>query len=99
MADSRPPVSRSAPPAPREDGELLDAYSKAVIGIVERVGPAAAAGLAEGDVVVGFDGEAMRSVDDLHRALNRWPIPGGLEIRVVRDGALRTLEVSPREAS
>ena len=62
-------------------------------------GPAAAAGLAEGDVIVSFDGRPARSVDDLHRALNRWPIPGVLEVTVVRECALRTLAVTPREAS
>jgi len=66
---------------------------------VDASGPAAAAGLAEGDVIVSFDGRPARSVDDLHRGLNRWPIPGALDVTVVRDGALRTLAVTPREAS
>jgi S1-C subfamily serine protease len=65
---------------------------------LDRIGPAADAGLAEGDVVVAFDGQPTRSVDDLHRALNRWPIAGPIAVSVVRDGALRTLDVTPREA-
>ena len=66
---------------------------------VEKDGPAAAAGLAEGDVVVGFDGRPARTVDDLHRALNRWPLAGPLDLRVVRAGELRTMAVTPREAT
>jgi len=65
---------------------------------VEKDGPAAGAGLAEGDVVVGFDGHPVRTVDDLHRALNRWPITGPLEIRLVRAGEVRVMAVTPREA-
>jgi S1-C subfamily serine protease len=65
---------------------------------LEKSGPAAAAGLAEGDIVVGFDGQPTRSVDDLHRSLNRWPIPSAIEVRFVRGGELMTLAVSPREA-
>src|SRR5947207_8406253 len=34
----QPILDEQVPPV--EDGELLDAYSKAVIGVVERVGPA-----------------------------------------------------------
>jgi hypothetical protein len=37
-------------------------------------------------------------VDDVHRLLNRWPIEGRLVARILRDGALRDVEVSPREA-
>jgi S1-C subfamily serine protease len=65
---------------------------------VEPDGPAAAAGVVQGDVVVSFDGRPTRTLDDLLRALNRWPIAGPVEVRVVRDGAVRRLEVSPSEA-
>jgi len=66
---------------------------------VEPGGPAAGAGLLQGDVLVSFDGRPAPTVDDLHRALNRWPLGDAIDVRVVRDGALRTLSVSPREAS
>jgi S1-C subfamily serine protease len=65
---------------------------------VEKDGPAAVAGLAEGDVVVAFDGRPVRTVDDLHRALNRWPLAGPLELRIVRAGELQVMAVTPREA-
>jgi S1-C subfamily serine protease len=40
VADTRAPSPSPPPVPPRDDGELLDAYSKAVIGVVDRVGPA-----------------------------------------------------------
>jgi S1-C subfamily serine protease len=36
---------------------------------VEKGGPAAKAGVMEGDLIVALDGEAVASVDDLHRLL------------------------------
>jgi S1-C subfamily serine protease len=68
------------------------------VASVEPRGPAAEAGLAPGDVIVAFDGQPTHSVDDVHRLLNRWPIEGRLVARVLRDGTLRDVEVSPREA-
>ena len=68
------------------------------VASVEPGGPAAEAGLAQGDVIVVFDGQPTRSVDDIHRLLNRWPIAGPVAARILRDGALRDVEVSPREA-
>lgn len=40
MFDSPASDLSASPPAPPEDGALLDAYSRAVIDVVERVGPA-----------------------------------------------------------
>ncbi len=65
---------------------------------VERGGPAAEAGVVAGDVIVAAEGQATRSVDDLHRLLGRWPLPGALTLRIVRDGALVSVDASPREA-
>jgi S1-C subfamily serine protease len=63
---------------------------------VEGGGPAAAAGVREGDVVVRFDGHAVAGVDDIHRLLNRRPLAEPAELSVVRDGALESLRVAPR---
>ncbi len=65
---------------------------------VEPDSPAATAGVTQGDVVVAFAGRPTHTVDDLHRALNHWPIEGPLEMRVLRDGAVHALAISPREA-
>ncbi len=67
----------------------------------DRRGPAEAAGLRQGDLLVGLDGGPVASVDDLHRALSRWPLPAqakALTLKVVRDRKLLDVEVSPTEA-
>jgi S1-C subfamily serine protease len=75
----------------------LEQESGVEVTSVDREGPAAA-GLAERDVIVGFDGAPTRTIDDLQRALNRWPIPAPLAVRVVRNNELHTVTVTPREA-
>ncbi len=64
----------------------------------DRRGPAESAGLRQGDLVVGLDGRVVASVDDLHRALSRWPVPSVLRLRVVRDRTLVDVAIEPVEA-
>ena len=65
---------------------------------VEQSGPAAAAGVREGDVVVALAGQTIGTIDDIHRALNTWPLGSALELRVLRHGELHALTVTPRLA-
>ena len=65
---------------------------------VEKSGPAAEAGVRDGDVVLALDGYATPSVDDIHRALNTWAPGSAVELRVLRRGEVHTLRVTPREA-
>ncbi len=65
---------------------------------VEKSGPAAEAGVREGDIVLALAGEATATVDDIHRALNTWPIGSALELQVLRRGEVHTLTLTPREA-
>jgi S1-C subfamily serine protease len=65
---------------------------------VDGAGPAASAGLQDGDLVLALDGVPVRSVDDVHRLLSQWPIGRPLPV-----GALRRVEridvvVLPTEA-
>jgi S1-C subfamily serine protease len=64
----------------------------------DRRGPAESAGLRQSDLVVGLDGRVVASVDDLHRALSRWPVPSVLRLRVVRDRTLVDVAIEPVEA-
>jgi S1-C subfamily serine protease len=68
-----------------------------VSGFDER-GPAARSGLKKGDVVVGIDALPVASVDDIHRALGKWPIVAPLRLRVVRERKLVDVDVTPVEA-
>jgi S1-C subfamily serine protease len=68
-----------------------------VTGFDER-GPASKSGLRQGDVVVGLDERAVASVDDIHRALQKWPIASPLKLKIVRERTLVDVEVSAVEA-
>jgi S1-C subfamily serine protease len=60
-------------------------------------GPAASAGLRVGDIVVELDGHPIEGVGDLQRHLVGDAIGRRLELRVERDGATRSVSVSPVE--
>jgi S1-C subfamily serine protease len=65
---------------------------------VEAASPAAAAGIRDGDLIVGFGGKPVESVDDLHRLLRDHPPGVAIAVAIVRRGRAQTLEITPREA-
>ena len=67
------------------------------VRVVEVVagGPAAAAGLLSGDRIVTLDGQPMRSVDDLRRALTRDAVGRPVELAYLRGVDLRRATVRP----
>jgi S1-C subfamily serine protease len=76
-----------------EDGDAAGARVTGVSGDM----PASRAGVAEGDVVVEFDGERVRSAQQFAR-LVRETAPGrAVEMSVLRDGARRQLPVIPEQ--
>lgn len=58
--------------------------------------PAAAAGLKKGDVVVEFDGEAVRSARQFTRLISETPAGRKVPAAVLRDGQRITVSVEPR---
>jgi S1-C subfamily serine protease len=60
--------------------------------------PVAASGLEVGDVLVAFDDQPIRSVDDLHRALGETSVGRRVTIDVLRDNERVVLWVVPGEA-
>ena len=82
-----------------EAGKLkLPAESGAVVQSVQGGSPAATAGLRDGDVVVEFDGERVRSAAQLTRLVRETPPGRRVNAAVVRDGKRTQLQVVP-EAS
>ena len=71
----------------------------ALIAQVENDGPASAAGLLPGDVVVRLDGVDINGVDDLIRVLDRDRIDKASELEVLRRAQLRVLNIRPIERS
>lgn len=70
----------------------------ALVRGLDAKGPAAAAGVRAGDVIVGFAGSSIRSVADLHRRLGASAIGVRAPLTIVRDGRQVELDVLPVEA-
>ena len=62
---------------------------------MEPGGPAARAGLRDGDLVVAFAGAVVAGVDELHRALRDWPPGRAGELVVLRRGQRLSVEITP----
>jgi len=76
----------------------LTGTSGVLVLSVEKGGPAEAAGLREGDVIVGFGGALVSSIDDLHRQLTDRPIETRVALTVLRQAEKLEVEVLPRES-
>jgi S1-C subfamily serine protease len=76
----------------------LRVESGVLVAGVEPGSAAAAAGLSQGDVIVGFDDEPVRGVDDLHRILTDGRIGARSRLCVLRRARKLELEITPRES-
>jgi len=61
-------------------------------------GPAAIAGLREGDLIVALNERAVRTVDDMHRMLVGWPLGDALKVGVIRGHRRFDVSMVPVEA-
>jgi len=77
--------------------DLLQTSAVLVAGI-EPASPAAAAGVEEGDLIVALDDHPIGSIDDLHAQLTEARVGTACRLAIVRDDALRTVAITPREA-
>jgi S1-C subfamily serine protease len=65
---------------------------------VEPRGPAAVAGLREGDLIVALNDRPVRTVDDMHRMLVGWPVGEALNAGVIRGDRRFDVALTPVEA-
>lgn len=65
---------------------------------VETDGPAARAGVSVGDVIVGFAGQPVASVDDLHRLLTEDKVGQTFSLTVLRGADRIVLQIAPAES-
>lgn len=72
----------------------IDVSSGVLVVAVSRGGPAEAADLRPGDVVLKIDGVATPSVDAIHKLLTRERIGKRVELQALRDGAIVKLSLS-----
>lgn len=73
--------------------------SAVYIELVEQRGPAARAGLKEGDLIVAAAEQTINTIDDLHQFLAQWPLEQVLTLTVIRDDERLKLDVVPTEAA
>lgn len=66
---------------------------------VEEDSPAARAGLKQGDVVVEFDGERVRSVRQFSRLVSETPAGRQVTAALTRDGQRMTVNITPDDSS
>ncbi|MEZ5995988.1 MAG: trypsin-like peptidase domain-containing protein [Hyphomonadaceae bacterium] len=72
----------------------LSVTSGVLVVAVMRGGPAEAAGLRLGDVVLRLDGEATPSVDAIHKLLTRERISRRVALDILRDGARARIDLA-----
>ena len=75
----------------------LTAKTGVMVASVEPDGVANNADLQTGDIIVGFGGQPVATVDDLHRLLTDATIGRTTQITVLRDGRQRGVMVTPGE--
>jgi S1-C subfamily serine protease len=64
---------------------------------VEPNSPSAQAGLRDGDVILGFAGEVVTGIDDLHRRLTGDRIGAAATLTILRSAERRELMIVPKE--
>jgi S1-C subfamily serine protease len=83
-------IAAQTVPLPRRVALAVGAEPRAVrIGETEPGGPAATAGLREGDVILALDDVAVTGTDDLIRLLNAERIGRETTVRFLRDGTVQ----------
>ncbi len=78
--------------------ELAHDHALEVVSVAPH-GPAKAAGLHSGDLVVAVNDDAVTSVDDLHRFLGDWPIEQPTVLTVLRGKQRLTFNIMPVESA
>jgi S1-C subfamily serine protease len=77
----------------------LDQGGAVLVTSLEPDGPASAAGLRAGDLIVAFDHQSIQTLDDLHRVLTEARIGTAVRIGLLRGTERRDLDVRVSERS
>jgi serine protease Do len=75
----------------------LKSRDGALVSRVNRNGPAAKAGLQPGDVIIGYNGKPVKDSDQLPQLVTATKPGTTVPLRIVRDGAERTVSVTVGE--
>ena len=85
-------VSLQSVPIPGRDGEHR--RRAAMVVTIDPAGPAQAAGLLQGDILVAMDGEAVTGVRGIYQRLGPDSVGRKISVELVRAGAPTTAEVT-----
>jgi len=77
----------------------LDQAGAVLVTSLESEGPASAAGLRAGDLIVAFDHQPIQTLDDLHRVLTEARIGTSVRIGLLRGTGRRDIDVRVSERS
>jgi serine protease Do len=72
----------------------LEERQGALVAEVVPGGPAAKAGIRQGDVIVGFNGESIKSSHDLPAVVAKTPVGGEASVTLYRDGKTQKVPVT-----
>jgi S1-C subfamily serine protease len=65
---------------------------------VDPNGPAAGAGMRQGDLIIAIAGDEVATLDDLHRFLTEWPPGRPTQVTILRGVGREVIEVTPSES-
>jgi S1-C subfamily serine protease len=77
----------------------LEVESGVMAVAIETGSPALRAGLREGDVIIGFGGEPVAGIDELHKLLTQETVGKNFPVTVIRRTEKMVLEIVPQESS
>jgi S1-C subfamily serine protease len=93
VADGHP----ARPPRPWLGIRTIGQAGGVIVASVAPAGPAHAAGLRAGDVIVRLNGARVADVADFYRQLWAAPVGRELDLVVYREGRLQSIRVHPRD--
>jgi S1-C subfamily serine protease len=76
----------------------LPAETGILVVSIEDNSPAQRAGLSEGDIIVGFDGQPVAGIDDLHRMLTEEKVGVKTTLVIIRHTEKLNLDIIPAES-
>lgn len=71
----------------------LEAPTVVQVVSLDKNGPAAKAGIKEGDILLRLEGKTVGTVDDIHRLLTEVPTGSHIKLSILRDNERREVEV------
>jgi S1-C subfamily serine protease len=76
----------------------LPVESGILVVSVEKDSPAQRGGLSEGDIIIGFDGQPVDGIDDLHKALTEEKVGVKMPITIIRRAEKMVMNIVPEES-